>query len=249
MNVNLQEQDDGQLAIIGLNLDVGFSNVGRLLLQTQDQFYKEDRIVSYLGEKHRFEAFTLKAGQISGEEQTPGADFYNVRVTQFSQFGLSRAGQLEFLKVLLQHGVFQPEHRDKIMKFISMGWFEDDIDEYQIDRANAHKENITMDQGQPAIVNIVDMDEVHLEEHFTHQKSNEFRTLDPQIQSMHQKHLQDHKLFKMMKLAEPQVLMMPAMMFAAQLNNVPPEVILNAGRDEEGNSSGNKSGTSKQGNK
>ncbi len=246
MNINLQEQDDGQLAIVGLNLDVGMSKIGRLILATQDQFYKEDRIVNFLGEKSRFEAFSLKRGDLSNPEALTGSDYFNVRVTQFSQFGLSRAGQLEFLKVLLQYQIFTPEDREKVMKFIQMGWFEDELDEFQIDRSNAHRENLLMTQGQPNPVDISDEDKVHIEEHKIYQKTDEYKTLDPQIKSLHQQHNQQHKLFMVMKLIEPQVLMIPAQFLAMALNNVPLE-LMGAMNNGQGNRTGGQGTTGSQG--
>jgi hypothetical protein len=249
---NLQAQDDGQLAIAGLNFDTGFSKVGRLLLSVGDQFISEDRLVSFTGKRNRFEASLLKGGALTGQNKgVLGADYFNVRVTQFSQFGLTRVGQMEFLKVLLQYSIFKPEDRDKIFEFIEMGYFEDAIDEHKIDRSNAHRENLLMGQGQPPNIlgtiqpGLMDHHETHLEEHGDYLKGDEGLQLQPQLLQIFQMHIQQHKTMLMVNLVEPQILAIKAQFIAAQMNGIPKE-FLSAGRNEnsgDGNGTSSSSGT------
>lgn len=241
MLVNLQEQDDGQLALIGLDFDAGFSNLGRLFLSNYDQFVREDRLISYTGENNRFEVAALKQGALKGKNSgILGADYYNVRVTQFSQFGLSRAGQMELIKTLLQYNVFKPEDRSKIMKFLSLGFFEDSIDEYKIDRSNAYRENLMMAQGQMAAINLADHHTTHKEEHMRYMKGDDYKQLQPQLQQLFQQHLQDTKLMEIEAAVEPQVLAIKAQILAANLNGVPLQMLgaANGGQPNNGTSSG-----------
>ena len=55
----LQAADDGQLAVVGTMFDTGFSAMGKLLLSSASQFYREDRLLSLTGEKNRFESTLL----------------------------------------------------------------------------------------------------------------------------------------------------------------------------------------------
>lgn len=229
---NLQSQDEGQLAIAGLNLDTGFSYLGSLVLSLYDQFIQEDRVYTYVGERNRLETVKLKSGVLQRQDKrTVGSNFFRVRVTQFSQFGLSRAGQLEFLKLLLQFNVFTPADRSKILHFIDMGYFGDDIDEFKADRANAHQENLLMTQGIPAQINPADHHKTHREEHEVFMKSDDYKLLPPELKNLFIFHLQETKLFEVMQMVEPQVLAVKAQIFAAQLNQIPPELIINARRN------------------
>lgn len=249
MNVNLQEQDEGQLAIVGLNIDTGLSRVGRLILSVQNQFYKEDRLKQIVGEKHRFETFVIGRGSLAGSQTAFGIDFFNVRVVQFSQFGLSRVGQLKTLETLLQYNVFKPNDRDKIFKFLQIGFVEDSLDEFQIDRTNAHVENLQMTQGSQVAVDLSDEDKIHIEEHVYFQKGDEYKQLHPQLKSVFQKHIQDHKLYAATKIIEPSVLQIKAQMFALALNQINPQMMETAngrgtGKERDsGNGNGNGSET------
>lgn len=219
---NLQGQDDENLALIGLNLDTGWSIAGRLTLSTVDQFVKEDRLIPYTGERGRYEIAELKKGSLQGASRNLlGADYFNVRVTQYSQFGLTRNGQLEFLKVLLQYKVYDATERMKILKFISMGYFEDELDEFKRDRSNAWRENIEMSKGQPAFIDLSDHQPTHIEEHLEWMKGDDYKLLPPQLKSLYQQHVQDHKVFMLALTLEPQVLQGKAMIIACNLNGIP----------------------------
>lgn len=224
---NLQEQDDGQLAVIGLNLDTGMSLLGRMVLHLHAQFIKEDRLYSYLGEKNRFESAAITQGSLEGEHsEMVGADYFNVRVTQFSQFGLSRAGQLEFLKVLLQYGMYTPADKDKVLHFISMGNWEDEIDEYKLDRSNAYQENLLMAQGNLIGLTLADHDATHIEEHEVFMKGDLYKQLNPKIQIIYQMHLKLHKLAMYSKLQEPAILGLKAKIMLASQEGLPLPLVL-----------------------
>lgn len=237
----LQAADEASAAIVGLIFDTGFSSVGRKIVSIGDQYYSEDRILSYVGEQNKYESFLLKKDSLSGNSKGLGVNYFNVRVTQFSQFGLSRTGQIELLKLLLQFQVFDqsPKSRSKVLKFVQIGYFEDEIDEYKVDRTNAHRENILMSQGQPISNNagpgafmpgMEDHDDTHLEEHAKFMKSDDYKQLPPIIKSIFQYHVQQHKLLGMVKLVEPQVLALPAQIMAANLNRIDPQLLFLAGQ-------------------
>jgi len=243
---NLQSQDDGQLALIGLDLDTGMSTVGRKILSRYSQFVAEDRLITFTGEKNRLETVLLKQGSLVGvNENVLGADYHNVRVTQFSQFGLTRTGQFEVLKTLLQFNVFEgPKSRTQVLKFINMGFFEEEIDEFKADRSNAHIENLMMLRGQPLKpgnniqeafgVDLSDDDTTHMDEHVDYMKGDDYRTADPQIKFLYQFHLQQHKLYQVLKVIEPQVLAIKAQFLAAALNQIPQELLNVANQQEQG---------------
>ena len=219
--VNLQDQDDGQLAILGLILDTGKSIEGRMMLAIADQYYTEDRLLTFVGEKGRVGSVLIKPGSFSGQDLTPGIDYYNTRVTQYSQYGLTRAGQLEFLKVLLQYQIYTSADRSKILQFIQMGYFEDDLDENKQDRANANNENILMSQGTVLQPSMFEAHSVHLEEHEYFMKTDEFKRLPPQIQQIFNMHYNMTNLLKYMKLTEPRVLGMKALLLSAAQEKLP----------------------------
>jgi len=224
---NLQNQDEGQLAVIGLNLDTGMSIVGRMILTLLDQFVDEQRVATYVGEKSRFESIQIGRGKLSGpKDGMIGIDYFNVRVTQFSQFGLSRAGQLEFLKVLLQYNIYTPNDKDKILHFISMGNWEDEIDEYKLDRSNAYQENLIMSQGQMIPPKMADHHQTHLEEHELFQKGDIYKQLPPQIQMIHLQHLRLTKFMMYSKLQEPVILGLKAKIMLAAQEQIPLPLIL-----------------------
>jgi hypothetical protein len=242
--------DEGQLAIVGLNLDTGFSLMGRLVLSNYAQFVKEDRLVTYVGDRNRYESIALKQGSLEGPNaRLIGADYFNVRVNQYSQFGLTREGQLQFLNTLLQYNIYTPKDRPKILEFIQMGYFEDQVDEYKKDRANANKENLIMASGQPIGIETADRDEIHIEEHYDYMKGDDYRQYNPQIKAIYIQHVAAHKFAFVSKLLEMQVLTIPARIQLAKQYNLPLELVFapmgeNNGRGKSGNSSSNGSGSS-----
>lgn len=253
--VNLQQQDEGQLAIVGLNLNTGFSLAGRFLLSNYAQFVKEDRLVSYLGEKNRYQSAVLKRGSLEGKNaRLIGADYFNVRVTEFSQFALTREGQMRMLETLLQYAVFTPTDRPKILQFVEMGYFEDQIDEFKKDRANAHQENLLMMQGIPAFVDVSDEHTIHRTEHEDYMKGDDYKRLPPQAKLIFIQHLHETKLAEVMKMLEPMVLTIPAKMMLAQQNGIPPMLLFQqtsstTGEQNDtsrGSSSGSKGGSGKE---
>lgn len=242
----LAATDDGSYAVAGLGFDTGFSSAGRKLLSIARQFYREDRLLVFLGDNNAYQSRLLKKGSLIGDNQVPGADYNNVRVTQFSQFGLSRAGQFEVLKTLLQFNIFDPtpKSRQKVLKFIQMGYFEDEIDEYKADRANAHRENLMLSQGQPIrpaygatpeayAPGIEDHDTTHLESHFQFMKTDEYKALPPQIQSLFQYHVNQHKLLEVTKLVEPQVLAIAGQVMAANMHGIPLNLLGNQNNENQ----------------
>lgn len=224
---NLQSQDEGQLTVIGLNLDTGMSIVGRMILTLLDQFVDEKRVATFTGEKNRFQSIQIGRGRLSGpSDGMIGIDYFNVRVTQFSQFGLSRSGQLEFLKVLLQYNIYGPNDKDKILHFISMGNWEDEIDEYKLDRSNAYQENLIMSQGQQLAPKQADHHQTHLEEHELFQKGDIFKNLPPQIQQIHLNHLRLTKFMMYAKMQEPLILGLKSKIMLASQEGIPLQLIL-----------------------
>lgn len=229
---NLQEQDDGALALTGLCFDNGFSIVGRLVLSTGAQFIREDRLMAYIGERNRYEVHKLKAGSLEPKNGIIGADYFDVRTSQFSQFGLSRAGQLEFLKTFLQYNIFTPNDRNKILKFVNLGNFSDEIDETRLDRNNAYEENQMMAQGYPIEINLEDNHTAHYEEHLDFMKTNEYKILPPEVKLIFQQHLQMTKTYVVVAQIEPQILAIKAQIIAANLNGIPLN-LLGAGQNNE----------------
>lgn len=216
---NLQAADEGEGAITSLGLDTGFAHLGRLLLSTADQYIKEYRRFTYPGERGRLETIELNRGTLRGPFQSP--DYFNVRVTMYSQLGMSRYGQLEFLKTLLQFNIFTPSDRPKILKFISMGYFEDELDEFKEDRNNAHLENIQMEQGLPVMIMYADHHATHLEEHKKYMKGK-WRQLSPQAKQLFVMHVRLTELMVTADIVKPEVLALKARLMLGQQEGVLP---------------------------
>lgn len=237
-NTNLQDQDDGSLAIIGLTLNTGISKAGRLTLSVIDQFVKEERIIGYLGERKRYESVTYGKGSLTGPNKNiPGADYFGVRVTDWTQFGLSRAGQLEFLKVLLQYKIFTAADRAKVLEFVEMGYFEDQIDDAACDRTNAYQENIIMMRGQPLMPQYADNHLVHLEEHKAYMNENFGQLQPPALQAL-LIHIHLTELETVKSMVRPQVLQVKALLAVCAEEQVPPELLALTGGNESSSNKG-----------
>jgi hypothetical protein len=203
----LQATDEGSLSIIGLIFDTGFSQTGCLFLSIIDQFVTEDRIIQFTGERNKHIVKTFKSGSLQGKNNNvPGANYFNVRCGSFSQFGLDRQGQQSILKDLLQFKIFEPKDRSKILKWIDMGYFEDEIDEFKIDRSIAHQENLIMSQGNQLGVHPEQHHTTHKEEHRIYMNSDEFKRLKPEIQEIFRQHLFLTEFMEVETLIKPQVL-------------------------------------------
>lgn len=247
-NANLQDQDDGSLAIVGLILNTGISKAGRLTLATIDQFVKEDRLTAYLGERKRYESVTYGKDSLSGPNRNiPGADYFGVRVTDWTQFGLSRAGQLEFLKVLLQYQIFTANDRAKVLEFVEMGYFEDQIDEGACDRSNAYQENILMMQGGQLQPQYTDNHLVHLEEHKNFMNENFGQLQRPALEAL-LIHIHLTELEAVKSMVRPQVLQVKALLMVCAEEQVPPQLLAltsgQGGAETNGNGSRSSSGGS-----
>jgi len=241
---NLQSQDEGQLGIGALNIDTGMSLTGRMILANHAQFVREDRLYNYTGDKNRYEVIQLKQGMLMGGNQ--GADYFNVRVTTFSQFGLTRTGQHKFLELLLQYQVYTAQDRAKILQFIQMGHFEDEVDEYKIDRSNAYQENLIMSQGQPVPINIADHHATHLEEHREYMKGDTYRTLLIPFKRLFEIHYKLTELYTMMELVKPKVLGIKATIILAEQEGMTNLLPLILGIPQEGQGQSNEAGSSKK---
>lgn len=203
---NLQAVDEGSLNVIGLTVDTVMAQTGRMMLSIGAQFISEDRMMSYAGENNKHVAFVLRSGSLKGMYYgVPGADYYNVRVTLWTQFGLDRGGQQETLKSLLQYGVFRPEDRDKIFHWLDMGWFGDEVDEHKRDRSVAHRENLMMAQGQQIMPSVEQNQDVHVREHLAYMNGEDFRALPPQIQMNYRLHVYYSIMEQAKNITRPQL--------------------------------------------
>jgi len=175
-----------------------------------------------------------------------GVNYFNVRVTTFTQFGLDRMGQQEVLRDLLQYGVFKPQDRAKILKWLDMGYFEDEIDEFKRDRSIAYRENLLMIQGQPQMPLPEQAHAVHIEEHKSYMNTEEFKGAQPPVQQMFRQHLLLTELFMVKDAIKPQTLLPAAQLLLVQevqqQTGIPLGALLNAGRTDRGN--GTSQGTS-----
>lgn len=226
MLANLQGENEGQLQPLALDLDTGFSRVGRLLLSTIHQFSREERILPYTNSNNKFDVIQFKNTQMVGDNvYIPGADYFNVRVSSFSQFGLTRAGQMDLLKTLLQYNIFTPEDRGKILEMLELGFVEDRIDDFKMDKTNQHQENLMFYQGQPISPQPTDHHETHIKEAVNETKTEKFKTSDPQIQALFYQHIEAHKMLAITEAIKPQIMSILARLQLAKQYQLPPQLI------------------------
>ncbi len=143
----LQGSDDEQQGPTLIWFDDGLSRLGKLLLQTVNQFTTEERVIQITGEFNALETLTYTGEMLTGKNK---GDYFDVRVNTYVRNNMSRSARESLVFDLANAGLIDPI-KDKvlIMNMLSMGDISSLFDEQAADRARQTKEIKTMLEGQP----------------------------------------------------------------------------------------------------
>lgn len=188
----LKESDEARINRYARRRRKFWERVGELVLLTLEQFATEERYVQVLGKNRRWEVVAFTGEQLRGEGR-PGLKQYRVRV-RTNGLPKSRVAQTELVNSLLERGVFQlpPDQQRVVFQMLDLGDIGGGYDPKDADRQRARLENEMMLHGQYAQVRQFDDDETHQIEHKEFMRSEEFRQLDPRIQTLFEAHDLEH---------------------------------------------------------
>jgi hypothetical protein len=148
----LKEADDERMGKIAQRRRTFWSEVGRLMLQTLEQFVTEERVVRIAGEDSVSETLTYAGDMLSGKngQSRLGVEYFNVKVE--SQ-GLPRSysARLEAMDRALERGALNPaeDPHDKalVLEILEMGKGRQPLDHKKKARAIQHRRNREMAKG------------------------------------------------------------------------------------------------------
>jgi hypothetical protein len=204
----LQEQDDQMLAPTFLTAEKALSRIGSWALQLLAENVTEERLVKITGKENEMEAMSFLGADLIGPNKgKPGVNYFDVETQIGSQLPLSSAARKDFVLSLIQSGVFNaqdPNDRKKIFRVLELGTEETVINDSNLDRQQARRENLQLMQGQFVEPNPWDEDTIHIEEHRRYQKAPDYlKYADPNALQMFEAHIQGHEL-KMQLASFPQ---------------------------------------------
>lgn len=193
----LQEQDDQVLAPTFMLSEDELGKLGGWLLHLISENVEEERILKLVGKGNEVETLAFTGKQLFGPNSgKPGVNYFDVEVQLGSQLPLSRQARLQYTIDLVNAGILdRVADKKKILTMLELGTDEGVIDEEQLDRQNARRENLQMMDGLQLEINPWDNDLVHLEQHTNFQKLPDFAKLaTPEVISAFEMHKARHQL-------------------------------------------------------
>ena len=191
--MRLQEADNLALASVMEMYEGAEEIAGQMMLDRVKQFYPEERIVEYIGERNRLEAFTFKR-----------EPFFRHRWKVFVHPGSSRpdskAAKLQEFFELIQNfpSFFQDQQTgapDKALaaRFLNMTDVEEFYQDKDESRQAAEHENLDLEQAIPIMPRPYEEDAVHLEVHYAVMRSPDFRKKPEEVQKVYLEHASAHE--------------------------------------------------------
>lgn len=179
----LQEENDSKFASSVASLEEATEKVGQQVLGYVNQYWDVSRQINVLGPNNTYEAHEYSKTTIKGNT--------NLRVEAGSAAPRSRAAKQAFITEIGKLGWITPDKALRYMDMVETGKL---YEEAQIDARQVQRENAKMTEtGQAIPINEWDNDQEHDYHHTNYMKTQEFETLDPQIQAAHVQHLQLHR--------------------------------------------------------
>jgi len=204
----LQEQDDQMLAPAFMLAEHGLARCGAWILQLLSHYVEEDRIVKVIGKDRQIESMVFSGKSLMGQNQgRPGINYFDVECQMGSQLPYSKLARAQFVIDLVRTGILHPiNDRKRIFKALELGYDEPIINDEQLDRQQAMRENVQMLQGMEVEPNPWDNPMIHIEELRRFQKNPDFAMLaaqDPILVQIFERHVAKHALKMQAMLAPP----------------------------------------------
>jgi hypothetical protein len=203
----LQEQDDTVLSLSISSLEEGVERITRHLLSHVSQFWEEERQVQVVGENGQFEVFMFNGQSLHNN--------LKFTVQAGSSTPRSLAAKQAFIMELGKMGWIPP---DKAMRYLNMAETGRMYEEMQVDVRQAQRENLKLSLGAPIPVNTWDNHVAHIMEHDNYRKRQTYESSDPQIMQMFEDHVQQHKVFVLVRKGIPMPMIQQAMTNPLQLD-------------------------------
>jgi hypothetical protein len=190
----LQEQDDSKLLLTVASLEEGVEKIGKHFLSHVSQFWQAERMVQVTGVNGQWEAYKFKSENLKGNT--------NFKIEAGSATPVSRAAKQAFILELMKSGYVPPEQG---LKYLNMSETGRMYEELQRDARQAQRENMKMAEGNEILINTFDIDLIHVQEHESYCKTEEYETAEEETKIIFQKHLTSHR----QKMAMMQGLQLP----------------------------------------
>lgn len=212
----LQQADDTVLGDTEGILRDAITKIGRMILCLAAEFWDEDRLVKVTGDGDAVVAKYVSGRQLSGEKQ---ANYYDVRMIERSTMWRDPDQQRKMVEELMKMGLLDPvAHRSLILKMLDQSSVEDVFQDDRLDQQHAWQENESMQTGQPAMPRDFENHEIHLSVHNRFRKSERYRALPPELQTVLDQHCEMHEAL-MLQVAQKRAMMQ----MQAQAAGMPPE--------------------------
>ena len=210
----LVEQDESQQRPIITHMTKQLQKLGRLVLSTDAQYVKEDRLARIVGQDNSLISFTFKGTELVGQNAgRPGVDYFDVRIQTTSGLPQNRAAQNEILSGLITMGVLDPrEDKKVILSLLGIGQTISQLDQSRPHRSKAINENNVFMQGQITVPQPYEDHDVHLEVHQQFQNTSRYEVLPDEVKQAVQLHIENHKMLKAREMVEPEILIQMAAM-------------------------------------
>lgn len=181
----LQERDDAPLFAGIRSKERSYQELGQQTLSLAGQFWDAERTIRVVGKNQAYEAFTFKGSDLKGNT--------DLRVVPGSGVPQSRAAKKAELMELIKMGMIPPQ---KGLAYLDMPELGKLYKELQVDVEQAHRENLKMATGTEAQIDLNQDHRVHIDEHDTFTKLQEFEALPPELQQQFRVHTYNHlKIF------------------------------------------------------
>lgn len=209
----LQDADDLIQTVPLQLIDNVMRHTGAKLLRVLHKFVREERLIRITGQNRELQVFSFTGETLQGQHfNQPGANYFDVRVSTFSAYPLTRVGMEERLAFMIDIGILDPvKDRRRIKSFLSNSDLGSELDETQPDATQATEENYKLERGELMPAFSVEDHETHIDVHKAFLKPR-IHQLDPKITEMFMKHIDDHEMKAAQNEARKNMYMMQAQM-------------------------------------
>lgn len=178
----LQEADNSRFGASVSSIEEAVEKIGRHILANAVFYWDMPRKIKVLNTDGVYESQILTSADIRGNT--------DLHVVPGSASPRSKAAKQAFIMELLDRQVAPPA---RLLRYLDMAEVGKLYEEIQVDARQADRENLKMAEGQPVAPNDYDNHEIHIEQHNTFRKKQEFEMLPDQVKQIFQQHVQMHQ--------------------------------------------------------
>ena len=162
-----QDADDSILGPVMQMADEGLKELGRKLLNILHKNIDEPRLLKIVGDSHIPEILTFTGRDLVGKNNgLPDIDYFDVIISSYSQYPMSRVGMEQRVDWMLQRGLLDPaKDRERILSFLGSGDVAHEFSDNQKHKARANEENYRMSKGKEVKPLKTERHDIHMAEH------------------------------------------------------------------------------------